>query len=421
LFVQTSGVTAPARLVLDPADPGFAADPYPAYAVARDDAGAFRQPGDHRTYLTRYADVHAGFRDRRLGSTFLHRYTPEELDLSPSIPTWRDPRWSAFQAFERWELLNLEPPVHTRLRRLVVEAFTPRAVDALRLPMAERARALLADGRARGSVDIAGDYAQRFSLGIICDLIGVPAEDRETIKRLSDDTVSMYEPGAPDAQQARANAAADDFRRYLLDVIRLRRVRPADDLLSALIGASIDGDRLSDDQVASTAMVLLMAGHEATVNATSNGVAALAAHPDQWHRIRTGEVPIRSAIEEILRYDPPLQWFERWVLDEGVELCGIALAPGSRVALVIGSANRDPRRFSDPDRFDVSRTDTAHLSFGGGIHFCLGAPLARLELETTLVELCRTEPELVVLPGAERRPTFQFRGFASLPIALENR
>ena len=198
-----------------------------------------------------------------------------------------------------------------------------------------------------------------------------------------------------------------------------RRARPADDLLSALIGASIDGERLSDDQLASTAMVLLMAGHEATVNATSNGVAALAAHPDEWHRLRAGVVPIRAAIEEILRYDPPLQWFERWVLDDGVELGGIPLAPGSRVALVIGSANRDPRRFPDPDRFDVARTDTGHLSFGGGIHFCIGAPLARLELETTLGELCRTERELVVLPGAERRPTFQFRGWASLPVALE--
>jgi cytochrome P450 len=417
--VQTSGVTSPVRHVLDPADPAFAADPYPAYAVARDEAAAFQQPGDHRTYLTRYADVHAGFRDRRLGSTFLHRYTPEELDLPATIPTWRDPRWTAFQAFERWELLNLEPPVHTRLRRLVLEAFTPRAVDALRVPVATRARELLAEGRERGSVDLAGDYAQRFSLGIICDLIGVAPGDRETIKRLSDDTVSMYEPGAPDTQQVIANAAADDFRRYLLEVIATRRARPADDLLTALIGASIDGERLSDDQLASTAMVLLMAGHEATVNATSNGVAALAANPDEWHRIRTGAVPVRAAIEEILRYDPPLQWFERWVLDDGVELGGVALAPGSRVALVIGSANRDPRRFPDPDRFDVTRTDTGHLSFGGGIHFCIGAPLARLELETTLGELCRTERELIVLAGAARRPTFQFRGWASLPIALE--
>ena len=404
--------------VLAPSDPAFAADPYPAYAIARDAAPAFRQPGDHRTYLTRYEDVHAGFRDRRLGSTFLHRFTPEELSLPPDVPAWRDPRWTAFHAFERWELLNLEPPVHTRLRRLVLEAFTPRAVEALRTPIAERARALLAPARERGSLDLVDDYAQVFSLAIICDLIGVAPDDRETIKRLSDDTVAMYEPGADEATRTRANAAAGDFRSYLLDVIAVRRAGGGDDLLAGLLEATVDGERLTDDQVASTAMVLLMAGHEATVNATANGVAALAANPAQWRLLRTGEASVRDAIEEILRFDPPLQWFERWVLDEGVVVGGVPLAPGSRVALVIGAANRDPRRFSEPDRFDIRRTDAAHLSFGGGIHFCIGAPLARLELETTLTELLRTEAELEILPGAARRPTFQFRGWARLPLEI---
>jgi cytochrome P450 len=406
--------------VLDPLDPGFAADPYPAYAVARESAAAFRQPGDHLTYLTRYADVHAAFRDRRLGSTFLHRYTAEELGLAPGIPVWRDPRWTDFQAFERWELLNLEPPVHTRLRRLVLEAFTPRAVEALRGGIEGRAAQLLAPGRERGSIDLV-DYGQHFSLGIICDLIGVAPGDRETIKRLSDDTVSMYEPGVGEAQQAVANRAAGDFRRYLLDVVRHRRARPADDLMTALIRATVDGERLDDDQITSTAMVLLMAGHEATVNATSNGVAALADHPLAWRRIRDGEVTVRQAIEEILRWDPPLQWFERWVLDEGVELGGVPVARGSRVALVIGAANRDPRRFPDPDRFDVARSDTGHVTFGGGIHFCIGAPLARMELEATLGELARSEVALEPVSTPVRRPTFQFRGYERLEIALHAR
>ena len=154
---------------------------------------------------------------------------------------------------------------------------------------------------------------------------------------------------------------------------------------------------------------------------TSNGIAALAAHPDQWRLIRRGEVSARAAIEEILRYDPPLQWFERWVLDDGVEIAGAAIPHGSRVALVLGAANRDPRRFPDPDRFDITRKDTAHVSFGGGIHFCIGAPLARMELETTLNELASSEEELIVLPGARRRPTFQFRGYERLEIALHAR
>ncbi|HEU0245200.1 MAG TPA: cytochrome P450, partial [Candidatus Limnocylindrales bacterium] len=241
---------------------------------------------------------------------------------------------------------------------------------------------------------------------------------RDAIKRLSDDTVAMYEPGRSEAVQARANEAAGDFRRFVLDLIRDRRARPGEDLLSGLLGATVDGEHLTDDQVASTAMVLLMAGHEATVNATSNGLAALAAHPDQWRLLQSGAVDVRAAVEEILRYDPPLQWFERWVLDEGVEIAGTPIPLGSRVALVIGAANRDARRFPSADRFDVTRKDTAHLSFGGGIHFCIGAPLARLELETTLRALLASEDELVVLPGARRSPTFQFRGWQRLQLAI---
>lgn len=402
----------------DPVDPRFIADPYPAYARVREASALHRRAGDHLRYLTRHDDVHAAFRDRRLGTTFLHRYMAEELGLEPGIPVWRDPRWADFAAFERWELLNLEPPVHTRLRRLVTEAFTPRTVERMRDPIRERAQALLQPFREQGAIDLVGDYGQPFSLGIICDLIGVAPDDRETIKQLSDETVRMYEPAPSEAQRAASNAAAGAFRRYLLEVVVARRHRPTDDLLSALLDATIDGERLTDDQVVSTAMVLLMAGHEATVNATANGVAALAAHPDQWARIRSGEVSPRTAIEEIVRFDPPLQWFERWVLEDGVVLGGEAVPLGSRVALVLAAANRDPRRWPEPDRFDVGRGDAGHLTFGGGIHFCLGAPLARMELETTLAELAATEAELVVLPGAARSPTFQFRGYARLPIVV---
>jgi cytochrome P450 len=410
--------TLPPGPPFDPADPGFVADPYPAYARVREATAVWHPPGDHLWYLTRFADVHAAFRDRRLGTTFLHRYTPEELGLPPDIPVWRDPRWEDFQAFERWELLNQEPPLHTRLRRLVTEAFTPRTVEGLRPSTEALARSLLEPGRAAGSVDMVGGYAQHLSLGIICGLIGVPAGDEPTILGWSDETIRMYEPAPSDAQQAASNATAGAFRRYLLDLVAARRRRPADDLLSALLDAMVDGERLTDDQIVSTAMVLLMAGHEAAVNATANGIAALAAHPESWAAIRDGDVTPRAAIEEVLRFDPPLQWFERWVLDDGVEVDGVAIPLGSRVALVLAAANRDPRRHPDPDRFDVRRADTTHLSLGGGIHFCIGAPLARLELETTLAELARTEPQLTIVPPAIRRPTFQFRGYDRLVVAL---
>lgn len=409
---------APGDVPFDPLDARFAENPYPAYARARARGAVVRRPGDHLWYLTRHDTVHAAFRDRRLGTTFLHRYTPEALGLPPGIPVWRDPRWTDFAAFERWELLNLEPPVHTRLRRLVTEAFTPRTVEGMRTSIAERSGALLAPGREAGRIDLVEDYAQDFSLGIICDLIGVAPGDRATIKRWSDDTVRMYEPSPSLEQRTASDAAAGAFRRYLLDLVVHRRRLPAEDLLSALLDATVDGERLTDDQVVSTAMVLLMAGHEATVNATANGVAVLAAHPGEWARIRRGEVSPRAAIEEILRFDPPLQWFERWVLDDGFAVEGVAIPLGSRVALMLASANRDERRWPEPDRFDVGRADTGHLSFGGGVHFCLGAPLARLELETTLTELARTEAELRVVPPAVRRPTFQFRGYDRLVIEL---
>jgi cytochrome P450 len=412
-------VTVLPDTAFDPDDPGFVADPYPAYGRVREATSVWHPSGDHLWYLTRFEHVHAAFRDRRLATSFLHRYTPEELELAPGIPVWRDPRWQEFAAFERWELLNLEPPVHTRLRRLVTEAFTPRTVEGLRAPTLERARRLLQRGRDEGSIDLVGNYAQHFSLGIICDLIGVPEEDRLTILRLSDATIRMYEPAPSETLRQEAESAAGEFRRYLLDLVAERRRRPTDDLLTALTDATVDGERLSDDQIVSTAMVLLMAGHEAAVNATSNGIAALAAHPDQWRSLRSGEVPVRAAIEEVLRFDPPLQWFERWVLEDDVVIDGTPIPLGSRVALVLAAANRDPRRYERPDRFDIGRADPGHLALGGGIHFCIGAPLARLELETTFTELARSEVELRIIE-AERRPTFQFRGYERLVIALSD-
>ena len=315
-------------------------------------------------------------------------------------------------------MLALEPPAHTRLRRLVLTAFTPRAIEAHRSDIAMRTQRLLEPYYARGHIDIVNDYAQPFSLGIICDLIGVNAQDRDSIKALSDAVVTMYEPAANDAQQAHANRAAGDFATYLRDVIAHRRHHPADDLMTALLDARIDGEHLSDEQIISTAMVLLMAGHEATVNATANGIAAFIAHPNEWQRLRRGECSVASACEEILRYDPPLQSFERWVLDDGFQIDGTSLPVGSRVALVLGAANRDPQRWDNPDTFDIGRDDANHMSFGGGIHFCIGAPLARLELQSTIAELVRTQPELVLNGQAVRTPMYQFRGFKSLEIGL---
>jgi len=271
--------------------------------------------------------------------------------------------------------------------------------------------------RASGSLDLVRDLAEPLSLTIICELIGVPESDRMRILSLSHDVVSMYEPSPSDEVKERANLAVREFSAYTADLIKARRTKPAADLLTGLIKATVDGDRLSDAQVISTVMVLLMAGHEASVNAAANGVAAFAQHPDEWRALRSGEVQTRVAIEEILRWDPPLQFFQRWVLEEGFEVQGVPIPRGSKVGLMIGSSNRDPDKYEQPDAFKIARGDTAHLSFGGGIHFCLGAPLARLELELLFDALASALPTIELLPGAVRRPGFQFRGYVSLPIA----
>lgn len=404
-------------LLFDPTDPAVALDPFPTYARLREAHPVWRSPASGIWFLTRHADVHASWRDKRLGSSYSHRYTTEEFVAGGELPPWYDARYSDFAAFERWDLISLEPPDHTKLRRLVVEAFTPRAIERQR-PIAQQLVAdRLAAGRERGALDLVRDIAEPLSLAIICDLIGVPPSDRAAILALSHDVVGMYETQPSDAQKARANDAAREFMEYTAALIAERRRAPADDLLSGLLDAIVGGERLSDAQVTSTVMLLLMAGHEASVNAAGNGVAAFAAHPEQWDLLRGDTALLKPAIEETLRFDPPLQFFQRWVLEHGFEVGGTAVPRGARVGLMIGSANRDPRRYPDPDLFRIARGEASHLSFGGGIHFCLGAPLARLELEALFGALAAAMPRIERLPGAVRRPGFQFRGYTSLPIA----
>jgi cytochrome P450 len=404
-------VAHPRELPFDLADEGFIADPYPGLNALREAAPLVHDERLGRWFVTRHADVRACLRDKRLGRNFRHVGTDEEFHAEPL-----DPRWADFWASERWSLLWIEPPEHTRIRKLVAAAFTPRAVESMREPAARLARSLL-DGLGE-SFDLLYDYAQPYSISLICELLGVPTDRHRDMLEWSHAIVKMYEFDTTEAQAIAANDAARDFRAYVRGLIEERRRDPRDDMVSGLVRARVDGGRLSDDQIVSTVVVLLNAGHEATVNTVGNGFRALAAHPDEWRRLVSGEVAASQAIEELVRWDPPLQLFERWVLEDGVEVAGTPVPRGEKLALLFGSASRDPRVFADADRLDVSRANAAeHIGFGGGIHVCIGAPLARIELAASFEALAELRPTLHLVEEPERVPAFVIRGFQSVRVA----
>jgi len=395
----------------DTTDPAFQQDPYPVLGALRE-AGPIAWYEPSRQWLvTRHADVHAALRDRRMGRSFTHRYTAAELGRPEP-----DPRWADFHDHERWSLLSLEPPDHTRIRSLIARAFTPGSITALRPVMEAVAAERLAACRAAGSFDLIADYAQPYSVAVICALLGVPTADTQRLLDWSHAIVRMYELFTPDAQRAAATRAAREFMAYTRGLIADKRRAPDGLLVSRLVQVEEEGARLTEDEIVCTVIVLLNAGHEATVNTMGNGTRGLLHHPDQWARLVTGEVRASTAVEEMIRWDAPLQIFERWVLDEGVEIAGQALAVGDEIAMLFGSANRDPRRFADPDRFDIGRGDATHVGFGGGIHFCVGAPLARLEIEVALGTLVAGCPDLALAAEPRFHDAFAIHGLRELRV-----
>lgn len=398
--------------MFDPTEPAFLADPYPALNAQRENTAVFHHESLDRWFVTRHADVRACLRDRRLGRNFRHVGTEADFVAAPL-----DDRWGAFWDLERWSLLWIEPPEHTRIRKLVAQAFTPRSVEALRAPAAHLANALLAPLIDRGNFELLTDFAQPYSIGLICRMLGVPTDRERDLLDWSHRLVKMYELHVSDSHAVAANNAAAAFRDYVRDLLAERRRRPADDMLTRLAEARVDGEQLSDAEIVSTIVVLLNAGHEATVNTLGNGLLALHRHPAEWTRLRAAEVSAAAAVEELIRWDPPLQLFERWVLADGVEVAGVPIPRGQKVALLFGSANRDPRVFEDPDRLDVGRTNAAeHIGFGGGIHACIGAPLARIELEEGLKVLIDRMPHIDVAAEPKRTGSFVIWGFEALHL-----
>jgi cytochrome P450 len=400
-------------LAFDPADPGFLTDPYPTLSRIRETSRVFYDPVWQRWFVSRHEDVRSCLRDKRLGRNFRHVMSPAAIGVPPL-----DPRWQAFWETERWSLLWIEPPDHTRIRKLVAAAFTPRSVEALREPARELARELLEPLAKAGEMELLYDYAQPYSIAVICHMLGVPLDRHRDLLDWSHRMVKMYEFDVPLEAATAANRAAGEFQEYVRWLIHERRRQPRDDMITGLVEARVDGGRLSDDEIVSTVIVLLNAGHEASVNTLGNGMLAFAHHPEQWRRVVKGAVPADAAGEEMIRFDPPLQLFERWVLGDDFAIGDVAIPLGAKIAMLFGAANRDPRVFERPDEFDVGRENAAqHIGFGGGIHVCIGAPLARVELEASLEALRRWWPDFELVEEPRRTGAFVIWGVEGIRLA----
>ncbi len=388
----------------DPIDPAFRADPYPAYRALLEEAPLFESPYG-LLIVSRYEDLMTILRSPGTSNDFRKspRFAPavEDEEVTPSF-------------------LFLDPPDHTRLRGLVNRAFTPRRIEQLRPRAQQIADEVFDRAAAAGGLEVVGDLAFPLPVLMICELLGVPAEDVDEFKEWSAATARGLDPSFtwPPGMLERFIELRSRALDYFGDLIARRRREPRDDLLSGLLEAEEQGDRLSESEVFSTLNLLLIAGHETTVNLIANGVLAFARYPEQFARVRQDPALIRSAVEEVLRFDPPVHMMGRLPVEDIEISCGTVPAMAELVMLPAASG-RDPDQFNDPDTFDVTRADNRHLGFGFGIHHCLGAPLARLEAQVALGTLARRfgSVDLVTDPPPYK-DNIVLRGVASLEVRL---
>jgi cytochrome P450 len=374
-------------------------DPYPRYARLREISPVVRAE-DGALVLTRHADCAAVTRDPRLG------HLPTHMLAFIGLEDWAE-HPALLQLFT--SMLTLNPPDHTRLRRLVSSTFTARRVQAMRPAIEAMVDDLLAE--MPGRTDFVQSFAFRLPVNVIGELLGVPAADRGAFQSVVRDWSQVLESIGPDVLVT-ADPAAATLRGYLGELAAERRRQPQDDLISALVAAEEGGDRLTEEELLTTAGLLFAAGFETTTNLLANGLVALLHNRGQLAAMKAAPGP---AVEELLRFDSPVQLLTR-VVYEDIELGGVPITAGERVVAYLGAGNRDPERFSDPDKLDLQRTDNAPLSFGGGIHFCLGAPLARLEAQIAFPALLNRFPELELAGEPERRNSLTIRGLTTLEV-----
>ncbi len=389
------------RLSQAPTDPAFVQNPYPFYERARALGPFFHWTDYDLTCTGNAAAINAIFRDRRFG-----REVPPEL--AQPVPD----HVRAFYAVEAHSMLELEPPRHTRLRSLVLRAFTSRRIAALEPEIAGLSHALI-DALPAGGSDLLRSFGQKLPVIIIARLLGVPEAMSDDLLRWSNAMVGMYMAGRTREAEDRANQAAADFAAFLRGYVEARRSDPRDDLITHLIAAESEGERLTTDELITTCILLLNAGHEATVHTIGNGVKTLL--ETRTPRAALAPEAVEATVEEILRYDPPLHMFTRWAYED-IDVMGHRFRRGDQVGLLLAAANRDPAGWERPARFDPARPIRANASFGAGLHFCVGAPLARLELQVALPILFERLPKLKLAAPPVYGNVYHFHGLTGLPV-----
>ena len=400
------------RATAKPRDAAFYQNPYAFYAELHRGTPTFLWEDYGHWCFTSFKDVNGLLRDKRFGREILHVMTREELG-------WARPKahTAAFDQTEKYSLLALEPPSHTRLRTLVNRAFVSRNVEQLRPRIEKLANEVIDGFEDDGGVELIKSFAAPIPAVVIAEMIGLPADMAPQLLNWSNRMVQMYMYGVTRDTELDANQASEDFMGYLREVIAQRRRAPKEDLLTHMLTADpVDGQKLSEDEVISTAILLLNAGHEATVHTTGNAAKTILESGIDPARLFSDEAQTAATVEECLRFDAPLHMFTRYALSD-LDYDGIAFKKGEVIGLMLGAANRDPARFKDANSFDPFRTDGQNVSFGAGIHFCIGAPLARIELQVALATLFKRLPAVRLAAEPSYNNVYHFHGLERLDLS----
>ncbi len=393
--------------MIDFNNPTFVADPYEQLKELREFGKPVWHEGMQIFLAARHCDANDVFRNKSLGRIF--------TDKKPDF------EWETFNWLHSDSILDSEPPKHTRLRSLVAKAFNRNKIEGMR-PAVERITQQLLDAidekvKSEESFDLIADYGEPLPVKIIADLLGFPESEEHLLRPWSQSIVKMYEVNPSEQYQIEAKKAAGEFAEYVRNLAEHRKINPGKDLITDLAMVEENGEKLNSHELVATCVLLLNAGHEASVNAFGNGMVAALERPDQAELLRKNSRAItETALEEFMRFDAPLHLFERTATID-TELGGVKIEKGQKIAALIGSANRDSSVFEKADEMDLTRDPNPHIGFGAGIHFCLGAPLARLEMSVSLPALWEKYPNMQLAGTPVRRPTFVLRGYESVSIS----